>query len=124
MMNSHGSTTYVPGELSVTLGTTDAPCPMAIIQGTTERVSPAEGAPVLASRIVSSTVVGPREGGCGIVRTSIWSWPESEAKVARGVAGKAGAPLLEDVTGSPDEPHAAAVARRAIARRGADRGQR
>jgi hypothetical protein len=62
---------YVPGMVSETTGVTAVPCPMAGIHGTTTRVSPEAGAPVVADEIAYSTLCSPRVGGCGDVRTAI-----------------------------------------------------
>jgi hypothetical protein len=88
MKKSTSSITYVPGVVSVTDGVTDAPWPIAGIQGVVSSLSPAAGEPS-AFVMTSCTLCSPRVGGCdGEVRTSACRFPESLVTVMSGASEK------------------------------------
>ncbi len=94
-----------------------APWFIAGIHGRIWRVSPSRGAPLAASVTVSSASIPPRAGGCGEVRTSTRSVPESVMSVLRGADGNSAlGPVPLEHPSAAARQVAATAARAAIAR--------
>ncbi len=72
--------------MDVTVGTTDVPCPISGIQGTTETESPSTGSCVEAWVTVTLATSVPWMGGRGEVQTSTLSAPVALATVTSGQA--------------------------------------